>query len=125
MKHMIKMKVGDWLILLFSLVLIPLSWSMTKHQQDSSSAIEISVSDKQTTTYSIKKDQKIKIAGDIGESIIEIDDGKVRFSSSPCSAKICILSGWHQHSGDHIVCLPNKLSVSLLSQEDRFDGINF
>ncbi len=119
------MKIGDWLILVFSLMLIPLSWSMTKHQPGTSSAIEINVSDQQALTYSINKDQKINVAGKLGNSIIEIYDGKVRFSHSPCNGKICILSGWHQRSGDHIVCLPNKISVSLLSQEDRFDGINF
>jgi hypothetical protein len=122
---MIKMKIGDWLILVLSLMLIPLSWSMTKHQSGTSSAIEINVSDQQPLTYSIKKDQAIQVAGKLGNSIIEIHNGKVRFSHSPCNSKVCILSGWHQHSGDHIVCLPNKVSVSLLSQEDRFDGINF
>ncbi len=120
-----KMKAGDWLILLFSLMLIPLSWSMTKHQTGTSTAIEISIADKLPSTYPIKENQQIKVAGEIGDSIIEIHDGKVRFTHSPCNGKICILSGWHQQSGDHIACLPNKVSVSLLSQEDRFDGINF
>ncbi len=119
------MKAGDWLILLFSLMLIPLSWSMTKHQTGTSTAIEISIADKLPSTYPIKENQQIKVAGEIGDSIIEIHDGKVRFTHSPCNGKICILSGWHQQSGDHIACLPNKVSVSLLSQEDRFDGINF
>ena len=122
---MIKMKIGDWLILVFSLMLIPLSWSLTKQQSGSGSAIEINVNNQPPLTYSMMKDQKIKVAGELGNSIVEIQDGKVRFSHSPCNNKVCILSGWHQSSGDHIVCLPNKISVSLLSQEDRFDGINF
>ncbi|HDZ78591.1 MAG TPA: hypothetical protein ENH39_04705, partial [Gammaproteobacteria bacterium] len=37
----------------------------------------------------------------------------------------CVLSGWHQQSGDNIVCLPNKVGVSLISNRERFDGINF
>ena len=122
---MIKMKIGDWVILLFSLFLIPLSWSMTEHQAGESKAIEISIADKHPSAYSIKGNRQIKVTGELGDSIIEIHDGKVRFTHSPCNGKVCILSGWHQQSGDHIVCLPNKVSVSLLSQEDRFDGINF
>ena len=119
------MKIGDWIIVLFSLFLIPISWSMTEHQPGISSAIEISVSDKQPESYSILENQKLIISGELGDSIIEIKDGKVRFLHSPCSRKVCVLSGWHSHSGDHLVCLPNKVSVSILSQQDRFDGINF
>jgi hypothetical protein len=119
------MKIGDWLILLFSLFLIPLSWSMTKQQPGKTTAVKITVADASPATYSILENHQIKVAGELGDSIIKIHDGKVRFIQSPCSGKICILSGWHQQSGDHIACLPNKVSVSLLSQEDRFDGINF
>ena len=59
------MKIGDWLILFFSLMLIPLSWSMTKQQSGTSSAIEINVNDQLPLTYSIMKDQKIKVAGEL------------------------------------------------------------
>ena len=119
------MKIGDWLILLFSMLLIPLSWSMTIQQPGISSAVEIRVADKPPATYSIMENQKIHVAGELGDSIIVINNGKVRFTHSPCRGKVCILSGWHQHSGDHLVCLPNRVSISLLSQQDRFDGINF
>jgi len=122
---MIKMKIGDWVILLFSLFLIPMSWSMTKQQPGETTAVKITVADTSPATYSIMENHQIKVTGELGDSIIEIHDGKVRFIHSPCSGKVCILSGWHQQSGDHIACLPNKVGVSLLSQEDRFDGINF
>ncbi len=122
---MIEMKPGDWLILAFSLLLIPLSWSLIDHQSAETSAIEITVADSPPSIYSIKKNAQINVAGKLGRSVIEVRDGKVRFTSSPCSGKVCILSGWHQHSGDHIVCLPNRVSISLLAEQDRFDGINF
>jgi hypothetical protein len=122
---MIEMKPGDWLILIFSLLLIPLSWSLIGHQSAETSAVEITVADSPPSIYSIKKNAQINVAGKLGRSVIEVRDGKVRFTSSPCSGKVCILSGWHQHSGDHIVCLPNRVSISLLAEQDRFDGINF
>jgi hypothetical protein len=122
---MIEMKPGDWLVLIFSLLLIPLSWSLIDHPSAETSAIEITVADASPTTYSIMQQTQINVAGELGHSVIEIRDGKVRFTNSPCSGKVCILSGWHQHSGDHIVCLPNRVSISLLAEQDRFDGINF
>ena len=121
----LEMKIGDWLIILCCLLLIPLTWVQTMHQPSATTAIEITADNKTPVIYSIKDNQQINITGELGQSVIEIRDGKVRFSDSPCGRKVCILSGWHQHSGDHIVCLPNKVGISLLSQNNRFDGINF
>jgi hypothetical protein len=116
---------GDWVILLCCLLLIPLSWSLTRQQPGMPTTIEIMVENKAPVFYPINTNRRINIASKLGESVIEIHEGKVRFLNSPCNGKICVLSGWHQHSGDHIACLPNKISVSLLSQQERFDGINF
>ncbi len=119
------MKAGDWLILLLSLLLVPLSWSMTQRDPGSTTAIEITVGDQPPIIYPIKNRQRIAVTGELGDSVMEIRDGRVRMLSSPCQGKICILSGWHQHSGDNIICLPNKVGVSLISNQERFDGINF
>lgn len=121
----LEMKAGDWLILFVCLLLIPLAWLLTMHKSDATTAIEITAGNHSPVVYSIKTNQQISVNGEIGQSVIEIRQGKVRFTDSPCSSKACILSGWHQNSGDHIACLPNKVGISLLSQNDRFDGINF
>jgi len=121
----LEIKIGDWLIILCCLLLIPLAWVMTTHQPGATTAIEITADDKTPVIYSVTNNHSINVTGELGQSVIEIRDGKVRFSDSPCNSKVCILSGWHQHSGDHIVCLPNKVGITLLSQNDRFDGINF
>ncbi len=122
---MIKMKPGDWLILFLSLLLIPLSWSMIQRNSGTVTAVEITVGDQPPAVYSIKDPRQITVAGDLGNSVIEISDGKVRVISSPGKRQLCVFSGWHQQGGDNIVCLPNKVGVSLISQQDRFDGINF
>jgi len=119
------MKPGDWLILCLALLLVPLSWSMTQRNSGVMAAIEITVGDQPAVVYPIKDQRQITVAGDLGDSVVEIRDGRVRMISSSCNGKICILSGWHQHSGDNIVCLPNKVGVSLISNQERFDGINF
>jgi len=124
-RDMLEMKSGDWLILLFSLLLVPLAWFQTKTQAAATTAIEITSSESAPAIYSINGNHLINVAGALGDSSIEIRNGKVRFTASPCHSKVCILSGWHQYSGDHVVCVPNKIGVSLLSQQERFDGINF
>ena len=125
LKAMIKMKSGDWLILGLSLLLVPLTWSFTRTGSGMATAIEVAVGNRPASVYSMNGRQQITVSGELGDSVIDIRNGKVRVLSSPGKRQLCVLSGWHQQGGSNIICLPNKVSISLISDQDRFDGINF
>ena len=55
--------------------------------------------------------KRIRVRGDIGEAVISLSADGVRMVDAPCRGKQCIRSGLHHHSGDMIVCLPNRISV--------------
>lgn len=65
------------------------------------------------------------IAGPLGDNVLEVRDGKIRFVQSPCSGKQCIHSGWLSESGDFAACLPNRVSLMVAGKEQRYDTINF
>lgn len=65
------------------------------------------------------------IAGPIGDNVLEVRDGKIRFVESPCSGKQCIHSGWLSEAGDFAACLPNRVSLVVAGKEQRYDTINF
>ncbi|NLM51264.1 MAG: NusG domain II-containing protein [Firmicutes bacterium] len=51
-----------------------------------------------------------------GEAVVEIIDGKVRMlpmSKELCPQAICSHVGWIERPGDAIVCLPNRLIVTI------------
>ncbi|NLP36308.1 MAG: NusG domain II-containing protein [Firmicutes bacterium] len=51
-----------------------------------------------------------------GEAVIEIVDGKVRMlpmSKELCPQAICSHVGWIERPGDAIVCLPNRLILTI------------
>ena len=52
--------------------------------------------------------------GTKGEIKIVIDNGRVRFSSAPCPKKYCIHQGWINKANQIIICIPNKISISIL-----------
>lgn len=85
---------------------------------------EIRVGGQDPLSISLREDQIIKVNGAIGESVIEVKDGAVRFVSSPCDAKICIKSGWLKHAHELAACLPNGVTVHVQGEE-VFDAINF
>ncbi|MEW6353387.1 MAG: NusG domain II-containing protein [Pseudomonadota bacterium] len=85
----------------------------------------ILVGGKPFAVISLAHDQRLSVPGTLGESTLEIHDGKIRFADSPCRGKQCVHSGWLELSGEFTACLPNRISVQVLGREPRFDSINF
>ena len=54
-----------------------------------------------------------------------IDNGKVRFSTSPCPKKYCIHQGWINKANQTIVCIPNQISISIVGAKRKYDSINY
>lgn len=71
------------------------------------------------------QDRVVRVPGTLGETVIEIRDGRVRVVASPCAQKLCLRAGWLESAGDATACVPNKVSVALLGEDPRFDAINF
>ncbi|MDX1442530.1 MAG: NusG domain II-containing protein [Gammaproteobacteria bacterium] len=69
--------------------------------------------------------QTLHIEGPLGETVIEIARGRARVVSSPCEQKICVLADWLEHAGETAACLPNRVAISLVSADSRFDAVNF
>ena len=77
--------------------------------------------------YFFHLDQKktIEIKGAFGITVIEIDNGKFRFTESPCPHKDCIKMGWISYPNYPVICLPNKVSAFIITKKenDLYDGI--
>lgn len=65
------------------------------------------------------------IPGRLGNSQLEVSDGKIRFIQSPCSQHLCIHTGWLKESGEAAACLPNGISMVLHGSSPGYDSINF
>ncbi|MEN8204586.1 MAG: NusG domain II-containing protein [Pseudomonadota bacterium] len=76
-------------------------------------------------TETLSPDRMLHIAGPLGESIVEINNGRTRFVSSPCTRQVCVHRGWLSNTDGLAACLPNRISMTLVSQHPRFDAINF
>jgi hypothetical protein len=63
--------------------------------------------------YQMNSSQDIVISGVIGESTLELRDGKVRFLDSPCENKLCVIHAPLSNNGDWNACLPNRVMVHI------------
>jgi len=87
--------------------------------------VNIMVDGETLPAISLKQDQTLEIAGSIGSSTLKIEDGRVRFISSPCQGQQCVHSGWQSHSGEFTACLPNRIALQVIGGTTRFDTLNF
>lgn len=87
--------------------------------------IEVS-SEKGTQKFFLDKNKELRIQGPLGETAIEIKDGKARITNSPCPLKLCVRQGDLDRPGRTLACLPNRVVVGALSKttQNKIDAVS-
>ena len=75
------------------------------------SYVSVMLQNDEIAKYSLSIDGIYAING--GTNTIEIKDGKVRMLEAQCPNHLCVHQGWISLEGQSIVCLPNKVTVSV------------
>ena len=70
--------------------------------------------------YSLSQEKVIKIREG---NILEITGGKIRMKEASCPDQICRKQGWIKSRGESIICLPNKVVITLEGTEEELDGV--
>lgn len=112
-----------WVVFL-AVASIALLYAWLWRTSEPGALVEISVAGQASKVFSLNQNQVVTVQGKEGESVLEIRDGRVRFSHSPCREKICVRSGWLSKGGDFAACLPNGVSA-YIPGADAYDAINF
>jgi hypothetical protein len=69
----------------------------------------IEVDGKAEYSVPLYEEKVIEVEGVKGVTVVELKDGKVRITDSPCPDKLCVKQGWIDRGA--IVCLPNRVIV--------------
>ena len=97
------------------LLIIPI---VTAEKPDSP-ALLIRVDGEEYGTYPLKEDRTIEI-GD--SNVCEIRDGEVKMISADCPDRLCLHMNAIDENGGTIVCLPNKIVLSIVNAEEPEGG---
>lgn len=116
---------ADIIALLFATSLLPLLYATLWQTDMPASHAEIINHAQEKTITPLNQDQTLHVHGKLGDSVLQVRQGKVRFIQSPCTGKFCIHSGWLTHSSEVMACLPNGVLVEMKGGERKFDSINF
>jgi len=85
----------------------------------------IVAADNEVRIVPLSEDATLTVHGPLGDSVIEIRQGRIRFIESPCHGKQCIHAGWLHSAGSFAACLPNRISITVLGRNRHFDSINY
>jgi len=114
-------------IIIISIAILILPWLYLHFWGDGSQGeiARIQVANQTPRLIPLHRSQRYPIDGPLGTSIIEVQNGRIRFIESPCRNKLCIHSGWLQRDAEFAACLPNLISITIAGRNPRFDSINF
>ena len=54
---------------------------------------------------------------------IRLELGRVCIGESACPSQDCVHTGWISRAGEQIICLPNRLVISLTGGQQEFDAV--
>jgi len=109
---------------IFLSVLILLSFSgiiFIKEVLPKGRIAKIEVNGRPVYILPIDKDRIVSVDGPEGRTVVEIKDRRLRVTESPCHNKLCIKQGWIESGA--IVCLPNKVVVTIGDHEGEINKI--
>ena len=88
--------------------------------------VVVSANGEVTARFSLQGQSQFRIRGPLGDSEINITNGRVKVVSSPCVQKVCVHKGYIDKPGEWIVCAPNRIVVKIVSEAEteRLDAIS-
>jgi len=120
----IKINKREIIIIIALLILAFASYFIINNKGPGAKA-QIEVAQNLYGTYDLSKDQDIIIKDSKGQIIMtaKISNGTIRVITSTCRDKICIKEGAIDLSGQTIVCLPNKVVITVINDNNQIDGV--
>jgi hypothetical protein len=77
---------------------------------------------KEVARIPLDADRIVQVRGPIGETRVEIRNGRARIAHSPCKNKICVKSGYIQYAERLVACVPNHVVVRVLGK--KYPGLD-
>jgi hypothetical protein len=81
--------------------------------------VVIEMNQQEVSRHRLTENRVIAVKGKLGITEVEIANGKARIRHSPCKNKICIKAGDIQYADRLIACIPNRIVVRVIGEQQR------
>ena len=111
-----------WIVLLSAVLVLCIGSSFLLFSPGENAArAEIRSEGKLLRTIDLHIDQEFEIATATGRNVVTVKDGKIAVTEADCPDHYCMDRGFCA-GGTQIVCLPNRLVISFLAEQE-IDGV--
>lgn len=120
----IKKHKNDILLIAIVLVLALGIWAYTLLTRQSGGEAVVSINGEEVLRLPLNKDTRVTLGEGEHTNVLVIEKGEAAVIEASCPDHVCIDQGRVRFSGQSIVCLPNKLVVSIEGGADpAVDGV--
>jgi len=73
----------------------------------------------------LDEDRTLTVTGPVGRTVVVVENGSVSIRESDCPQKLCVRMGSVDQTGESLVCVPNRVVVTVEGGDDEEpDGID-
>ena len=121
-----KIKIGDTVVIIIFLMIIAVSFLFVSFFSKSSGNNLAYIKVKDTEyVYPLDKDCILEFDGEMGKSVLEIENGTIRFLESTCFDSTCIKMGEAgKGKSKYSACLPNMVIVTIKGENSEISAEN-
>jgi len=101
------------------------SLALLKSAQKEGSVAVVTVDGEVRGAYALDQDRTVQIDTEYGSNTLCIEGGRVRITEADCPNHDCVEKGAISRTGQIILCLPHKLSVTIRSGEGGVDAVSY
>lgn len=83
-------------------------------------SVRVEADGKTVAVYSLSADGEYPLNG--GTNVLVIENGEAFIKEADCPDKTCVRTGRLKHVGESAVCLPNRVSVTVIGEDS--DGVD-
>ena len=94
--------------------------------RDEGNMVEVRIDREVYGVYPLFEDKTIMLELHGSYNEISIFDGTVKVTSADCKDQTCVNQKEISMSGETIICLPNRVTITILSKEQtKLDGVSY
>ena len=115
----------DICLILAVLLLAGGFWLFRVLTREEGGRVEVSVDGQVVMTLPLEEDTSLVLGEGAHTNTLVIRDGAAQVTEASCPDHVCMDRGAVRYDGETIVCLPNKLVVTVVGGEDSgLDGVS-
>lgn len=111
-----RMRKNDFIFLIGIIIIAGICFGIQFLTSDSGGNLIVQIDGEKTGSYPLDEDAEFEING--GTNLVKVAGGKVQMVRADCPDQICVHHKEISKNNETIICLPNKIVLSIESKEE-------